>query len=121
MQQPPPGALAVGGGWLSMFRYPARRGRGAPARVALGGDGFAFPSGMVYTWGTPQGGEAPGRVPKEDTMNALLAEFAALVIDGSSSVDRSAKAHELLDAGMSKAEVIAFEFAIMDAHQAAIN
>lgn len=54
-------------------------------------------------------------------MNALLAEFAALVIDGSSSVDRSAKAHELLDAGMTKAEVIAFEFAIMDAHQAAIN
>ena len=58
------------------------------------------------------------QVPKEDDMNALLAQFAALVIDGS-SIDRSAKAHELLDAGMSKAEVIAFEFAIMDAHEAA--
>lgn len=51
----------------------------------------------------------------------LLAQFAALVIDGSSSVDRSAKAHELLDAGMTKAEVVAFEFAIMDAHEAAIK
>ena len=50
---------------------------------------------------------------------ALLAEFAALVIDGSSSVDRSVKAHELLDAGMTKAQVMAFEFAIMDAHEAA--
>lgn len=49
----------------------------------------------------------------------LLAQFAALVIDGSSSVDRSAKAHELLDAGMTKAEVVAFEFAIMDAHETA--
>ena len=49
----------------------------------------------------------------------LLAQFAALVIDGSSSVDRSAKAHELLDAGMTKAQVVAFEFAIMDAHEAA--
>lgn len=47
-------------------------------------------------------------------MNALLAQFAALVIDGS-SIDRSAKAHELLDAGMTKTEVLTFEFAIMDA------
>ena len=53
------------------------------------------------------------------TKTALLAQFAALVIDGSSSVDRSAKAHELLDAGMTKAEVVAFEFAIMDAHETA--
>lgn len=50
----------------------------------------------------------------------LLAEFAALVIDGS-SVDRSAKAHELLDAGMTKAQVIAFEFALMDAHEDALK
>lgn len=49
----------------------------------------------------------------------LLAQFAALIIDGSSSVDRSAKAHKLLDAGMTKAEVVAFEFAIMDAHETA--
>ena len=53
------------------------------------------------------------------TKTTLLAQFATLVIDGSSSVNRSAKAHELLDAGMTKAEVVAFEFAIMDAHEAA--
>ena len=53
-------------------------------------------------------------------MSALLAQFAALVIDGS-SIDRSAKAHELLDAGMSKAEVLAFEFAVMDALENAIK
>ena len=53
------------------------------------------------------------------TKTDLLAEFAALLIGGSSSVDRSAKAHELLDAGMTKAQVLAFEFAIMDAHEAA--
>lgn len=52
--------------------------------------------------------------------NELLAQFAALVIDGS-SIDRSAKAHELLDAGMSKAQVIAFEFALMDAQEAAFK
>ena len=51
----------------------------------------------------------------------LLAEFAALVIGGSSSVGRSAKAHELLDAGMTKAQVIAFEFALMDAHEDALK
>ena len=51
-------------------------------------------------------------------MNDLLAQFAALVIDGG-SIDRSAKAHELLDAGMTKAQVLAFEFAIMDAHETA--
>ena len=50
----------------------------------------------------------------------LLAEFAALVIECSSSVDRSATAHELLDAGMTKAQVMAFEFAIMDAYEVAI-
>lgn len=54
------------------------------------------------------------------TKTELLAQFAALVIDGS-SIDRSAKAHELLDAGMTKAEVVYFEVAIMEAHEKAIK